>query len=157
MGQMFTFSGIGQAQISDRRPKLKDGFVGVVEITRTEVKRTRNAGDKMFVEFRILESNMVQVHPVGQGCSWGQSLLDSNVANGSLKRFLAAVAGIPVEDKDRMAVLEQHMDNILNTAVQFPDVVGTNQLVGRKVRVETMQTRTGNNRDFMIHNWYPTI
>jgi hypothetical protein len=56
-----------------------------------------------------------------------------------------------------MAVLEQHMDNILNTAVQFPDVVGTNQLIGRKVRVETMQTRTGNNRDFMVHNWYPVI
>lgn len=157
MGQMFTFSGVGQAQITDRKPKLKDGFVGVVEITRTEVKRTRNAGDKMFVEFRVVDTNMPQVHPVGQGCSWGQSLLDQNVANGSLKRFLAAVAGIPTEDKDKMALLEQHMDNILNMAVQYPDVPGTNQLLGRKVRLETMHTKTGNNRDFIVHNWYPLI
>jgi hypothetical protein len=157
MGQMFTFQGVGQAQISDRRPKLKDGFVGVVEVTRTEVKRTRNAGDKMFVEFTVVESNNQQVHPVGQGYSWGQSLLDQNVANGSLKRFLAAVAGIQTDDKDKMLMLEQHMDNILNTAIQYPDVAGTNQLVGRKVRVETQATRTGNNRDFMIHNWYPVV
>lgn len=157
MGQMFQFSGVGQAQISDRKPKLKDGFVGVVEITRTEVKRTRNAGDKLFVEFRVCDSNMQQVHPVGQGCSWGQSLLDQNVANGSLKRFLAAVAGISVEDAEKMKLLEQHMDNILNTAIQHPDTPGTNQLVGRRVRVETMHTKTGNNRDFIVHTWYPLV
>lgn len=152
MGQLFQFQGIGQAQISDRKPKLKDQFVGVVELTRTEVKRTRNAGDKLFVEFRICDTNMPQVHPLGQGCSWGQSLLDQNVANGSLKRFLAAVAGINTEDKDKMAQLEAHMDNILNSAISSPE---QNQLVGRRVRVETMHTRTGNNRDFMVHNWYP--
>lgn len=154
MGQMFTFSGVGQAQISDRRPKLKDGFVGVVRVTRTEVKRTRNAGDKLFVEFTIVESNNPQLHPVGQGYSWGQSLLDQNVSNGALKRFVAAVAGVNTDDKDRMAQLEQHMDNLLNTAIQYPDAA-PNQLIGRVVRVETMHTKTGNNRDFIVHNWYP--
>lgn len=154
MGQMFTFSGVGQAQISDRRPKLKDGFIGTVRVTRTEVKRTRNAGDKLFVEFTVVESNNSQVHPVGQGYSWGQSLLDQNIANGSLKRFVAAVAGIALDNKEQMAVLEQHMDNILNTAIQHPDAA-PNQLIGRNVRVETMHTKTGNNRDFIVHNWYP--
>lgn len=152
MGQLFQFQGIGQAQISDRKPKLKDGFVGVVELIRTEVKRTRNAGDKLFVEFRLCDTNMAQVHPLGQECSWGQSLLDQNVANGSLKRFLAAVAGIQVDNKEQMAALEAHMDNILNAAIASPE---QNQLIGRRVRVETMQTKTGNNRDFMVHNWYP--
>lgn len=152
MGQLFQFQGIGQAQISDRKPKLKDGFVGVVELTRTEVKRTRNAGDKLFVELKICDTNMAQVHPLGQEVSWGQSLLDQNVANGSLKRFLAAVAGIPVDDKDKMAQLEAHMDNILNAAIASPE---QNQLIGRRVRVETMHTKTSNNRDFMVHNWYP--
>lgn len=152
MGQLFQFQGVGQAQISDRKPKLKHGFVGVVELTRTEVKRTRNAGDKLFVEFVIRDTNTPQVHPLGQGYSWGQSLLDQNVANGSLKRFIAAVAGINVDDKEKMAQLEAHMDNILNAAVSSPE---QNQLVGRRVRVETMQTTTGNNRDFMVHNWYP--
>lgn len=155
MGQLFTFQGVGQAQISDRRPKLKDGFVGIVEVLRTEVKRTRNAGDKLFVEFRVLESNMLQVHPVGQVCSWGQSLLDQTVANGSLKRFISAVAGVASDDKDRMSALEPHMDNLFNTAVANPDVQGVNPLVGRKVRVETQQVKTGNNRDFMTHSWFP--
>ena len=155
MGQLFTFQGVGQAQITDRKPKLKDGFVGIVQITRTEVKRTRNAGDKLFVEFTVVESNNPQLHPLGQSYSWGQSLLDQTIANGSLKRFIAAVAGVPIDDKDKMAALEPHMDNLFNTAIANPDTQGVNPFVGRKVRVETQQVKTGNNRDFMAHTWIP--
>lgn len=155
----FTFQGVGQAEISDRRPKFKDGFVGVVEIIRTDVKRTRKAGDKLFVEVRVVESNQHTIHPVGQIYSWGQSLLDQSVANGSLKRFVAAVAGVQVETKEQLAQIEPHMDSLLNAAVENPDNTdrnkAPNQLVGRRVRLETQQGQTGNNRDFMFHNWFP--
>lgn len=157
----FQFQGVGQAEISDRRPKLKDGFVGVVEITRTEVKRTRNAGEKLFVEFKIITTNNQQLHPVGQGYSWGQGLLDVNVANGSLKRFLAAVAGIQIENKVALQGFEPHMDNLLNSAIENPDntdrTKAPNRLIGRQVCCETQHTKTGNNRDFIVHNWYPFI
>lgn len=152
MPQLFTFQGVGQAQVSNRPPKLKSGFVGTVEIKRTEVKRTRNAGDKLFVEFDVVDSNMPQVHPPGQRCSWGQSLLDQNVSGGALKVFVAAVAGISMENAQQLAALEPHMDTILNEAVSQPE---SNRLVGRKVRVETNQIKTQNNRDFTVHNWYP--
>lgn len=152
MPQLFTFQGVGQAQVSNRPPKLKGGFIGTVEIKRTEVKRTRNAGDKMFVEFDIIESNMPQVHPQGQRCSWGQSLLDTNVSGGALKVFVAAVAGIALDNEPQLKALEPHMDTILNEAVSQPE---SNRLVGRRVRVETNQIKTQNNRDFTVHNWYP--
>lgn len=152
MPQVFTFQGVGQAQVSNRPPKLKSGFLGVVEIKRTEVKRTRNAGDKMFVEFDVVESNMPQVHPLGQRCSWGQSLLDTNVSGGALKVFVAAVAGIAMDNEVALKQLEPHMDGLLNEAVAQPE---SNRLVGRKVRVETNQIKTQNNRDFVVHNWYP--
>ena len=154
----FTFQGVGQAEISDRRPKFKDGFVGVVEIVRTDVKRTRKAGDKLFVEVRIIESNQHNIHPVGQIYSWGQSLLDQSVANGSLKRFVAAVAGVSADTKEQLDQITPHMDALLNAAVENPDSRDPNQapnrLVGRRVRLETQQGRTGNDRDFMFHNWF---
>lgn len=138
--------------MTNRPPKLRSGFSGVVEIKRTEVKRTRNAGDKMFVEFDVVESNMPQVHPQGQRCSWGQGLLDMNVAGGALKTFVAAAAGVAMDNDQGLAALAPHMDGLLNEAVSQPD---TNRLVGRKLRVETNQIKTGNNRDFIVHNWYP--
>lgn len=154
----FTFQGVGQAEISDRRPKFKDGFVGVVEIVRTDVKRTRKAGDKLFVEVRVIESNQQNIHPIGQIYSWGQSLLDQSVANGALKRFVAAVAGVQIETKEQLDQIAPHMDALLNAAVENPDNSDTNKapnrLVGRRVRLETQQVRTGNDRDFMAHNWY---
>lgn len=152
MGQLFTFQGVGQAQISDRMPKLKDSFVGTVRIVRIEVKRTRNAGDKLFVEFDVVESNNQGVHPVGQRYSWGVSLLDANVSAGNLKRFVAAVAMVKTSDEQAMAQLEPRMDGILNQAVSQPD---QNILVGRLVRVETHATTTANNRPFMVHEWTP--
>lgn len=152
MGQLFQFSGIGTAEVFDRKRKLKPNFLGTVELNRTEVKRTRQAGDKLFVEFTVRETNMPQVHPVGDECSWGQKLLDGNVANGALKRFLAAVAGVRLDDKEQMAQLEQHMDNVMNNAIEYPD---RNQLIGRLVRVETTQIKTKENRDFILHTWMP--
>ncbi len=150
MGQMFQFQGVGQAQITNRPPKLKGGFVGEVQLTRTEVQKTRH-GEKFFANIRVLQSNMPEVHPVGQICSWGQKLLDPNIANPALKVFVAAFAGIPLNDEAKLKELEQHMDNILTQSVASPE---SNMLVGRRARVETEATKTGENRDFMRHNWY---
>ena len=152
MGQFFTFQGIGNAQITERLPKFRDGFVGIVQIARTEVVRTRNAGDKLFVEVVVAESNDPGTHPVGQRYSWGQSLLDANVSGGALKSFLAAVAGVDVSDKDKMAQLEPQMDPVMTQAVAQPD---NNALTGRYVRLETRHTKTQNNRDFIVHTWTP--
>lgn len=152
MGQLFTFQGVGQAEISDRMPKLKDGFVGVVAIKRLEVKRTRNAGDKLFIEFDVVESNDPRIHPVGTRYSWGVSLLDTKIANGNIKRWCAAVAGVKVADEQVMAGVEANMDAWMNQAVQQPD---NNVFVNRYARVETHATTTGNNRPFMVHEWSP--
>lgn len=151
MGQMFQFRGVGQAQITNRPPKFKNRFVGEVEIVRLEVQKTRH-GDKFFAGVKILSSNMTDVHPVGQICSWGQKLIDENIAYPALKVFLAAFAGIPLKDEEKLAQLEAHMDALLTEAVANPE---NNRLVGRRARLETEEIKTGENRDFMRHNWYP--
>lgn len=154
MGQLFTFQGIGNAQITERLPKFRDGFVGVVQIARTEVVRTRNAGDKLFVEVIVVESNDPNTHPPGQRYSWGQSLLDANISGGALKAFIAAVAGVEVSNKAAMAQLEPQMDTVMTQAVAQPD---SNALIGRYVRLETRYTKTQNNRDFIVHDWTPYV
>lgn len=150
MGQLFHFQGVGQASITNRPPKFKHGFSGEVQLVRTEVQKTRH-GEKFFASVRVITSNMPEIHPIGQVCSWGQKLLDANIFNGALKVFVAAFAGIPLSNEPKLKELEGHMDNILNAAVASPE---QNMLIGRRAKVETEATKTDENRDFMRHNWY---
>lgn len=145
---MFQFS-IADGQITNRLPKLQDGFSGVVQINRTEISKTRQ-GDKFFANFTVVVTNDETKHPVGKMYSWGQSLLDPNIAKNAMKQFLTAVCGVKADDEAAIKALEPSMDAIIGAAVQSPD---QNQLCSRYVRVETFEKTTGNNRPFMNHNW----
>ena len=147
------FQGINDAEIFERGKYLEGGFRGRLECVRTLNKETRQSGTGFIVEFKVLESNMPDEHPVGSKCTWFQSLKNKTVAFPSIKEWAAAMAGYASHDVDGIeAEVAPHLADTLMQAVENET---DNVFTGCAVRVETTMIKTRNDRDFTRHVWSP--
>lgn len=149
---MGVWDGIEDAETFERGNYIKGGFIGIVEVKKTLVKQTRASGPAFIVEMEVIETNMEE-HPVGQKVTWFQKLTDKDVAFPSVAEWAAAVGGIDPTDKkavkeDVSPVLKEAMDQ----ATESPT---NNDFTGQRVRLQTAQVKTKNDRDFTRHTWMP--
>ena len=149
---MGVWDGIEDAETFERGNYVKGGFIGVVEIKKTIVKQTRASGPAFIVEMEVIETNMEE-HPVGQKVTWFQKLTDKDVAFPSVAEWAAAVAGLDPNNKEVVKtevspVLKEAMDHATNNP-------SDNDFIGQKVRLQTDQIKTKNDRDFTRYTWQP--
>jgi len=126
---------IGNAKTSESGVYPEPGVYPVLEIDSCRVIDSRK-GDKLFcAEFNILESR-VEERPAGSSMSWMANLTKHDAAPGNVRKFLAAAAGVTVENVDpegSAAAVSSH-----------------NPLHGRLVRLEAMMTKTRAGGDFTL-------
>ena len=150
--KMGVWDGIEDAETFDRGNYIKGGFVGVVEIKKTIVKQTRAIGPAFIVEMEVVETNMEE-HPVGQRVTWFQKLTDKDVAFPAVAEWAAAVGGIDPSKKEQVkSEVSPHLKELMDHATDNPS---DNDFVGQKVRLQTAQIKTKNDRDFTRHTWQP--
>lgn len=150
---MGLWDGIEDAELFERGVYLKPNFVGMVEVERTILKRTRAIGDAFIVEMRVIETNMPEEHPVGQKVSWFQKLADKDVAFPAIKAWAAACAGYKMTQKD---AIEEEVSPVLKEMMELAtDKPDANDFIGIQLHVETVQVKTRADKDFTRHNWEP--
>lgn len=126
---------IGSAQTSEGGVYPLAGVYPVLYLDTCKMIDSRK-GDKLFcAEFDIIESN-VEERPAGSRMSWMANLTKHDAAPGNARAFLAAAAGIKVENVDsegsRAAVSSQ------------------NPLHGRLMRLDASNTKTRAGGDFTL-------
>ncbi len=146
----FEFPGLQAAAVyqSDKKGQLSGGVYDV-EITNIISKETRNNGDALIVEFKLLaSSNPADV--VGTERSWYRSVgltkVQQEMAAKEVKKFLYAALGydIKTQFKEAEANLAPHLNVVLTEARL------NGKLNGTKVHVETFE-----NKGFQNYVWSP--
>ena len=142
------FKGTSQAEVTTRHPFLKPGFVGMIEVEKTVYITTKQKGDAFICEATVVESNMSDVHPIGQTIAWYQGFRDRTVALPSMKQFAMALCQVNSMDAETQEEFLKTLDDTLNEACESETL-----FQGYKVRVETEHTTTKNGGDFTRHLW----
>jgi len=172
---MYSFGNFQRAELGPQRlPKLADGFEGVLQIVKTWVKDGRR-GPMFMCECIVMQSNH-PTNPVGQRIMWKQDLTNKNVADNAMFQWAAAVFGIGGENEAGLNWLRASLGDDNSTYPPKPGLLShavgnvpqsgmtqeynlfTHDLQTRQPRYvacRAFQTTTGNNRQFLAHNWAP--
>lgn len=159
------FAGLRDAKTFDKNPHLRPGQYKI-RVTRGIFKKTRSKGDAFILEFKVEESNYEQKkrealsalaggpvdlqaldktlpNQAGSAASWYQSLKDTDIGFGALKRFCADILGVEPNDQEFIDQVEGFMNAIV------ADGAINGMLI--PVEVATIQTKEG--KDFGLHKW----
>lgn len=150
---MGLFSGIADAQISERGKFFVPGFMGRLRVKRTLWRDTVKSGAAFIVEFEVLESNVAE-HPVGSGGTWFQKMSDKTVAYPAIKAFAVAAFGYDRSDREGIERdISPNLDDVITHAVKNPD---DNEFSNCEVLLETYSKKTQKGLDFTQHVWSPS-
>ena len=147
------FQGIEDAEIFEKGKYLAGGFFGKLECLRVLTKETIKSGTGFIVEFKVIESNMIEEHPVGSRATWFQKMADKTVAFPSIKAWASAMAGYGNHQKDEIE--REVAPDLADALGQAADNETDNVFTGVSVRVETTTIMTRNGREFTRHDWMP--
>jgi hypothetical protein len=157
------FEGMGKAPMFGRGNYMAEGLY-VVELTNVFVKPRFKGGNVFIAEFKILESNNDK-HKVGTSGSWCPKLELPNTF-GDIKSLVFASTGTDPKSVKAEDV-EAHNDATLlaraacgsDSAKKELEAKGIKgeaaSIVGARVRLECIQTKTKENKDFTRYTWSP--
>lgn len=144
------FAGIEHATMAPERIYFPPGFVGDVRIETLEKFLSRKKELFFVATFTILRSNLAS-HPEGSRATWMPNF-KHEATLGHVKRFLAAVAGIPLKGPDGR--YNPRLSEITTEACELS--VDTSQpCAGKVVHLTTSATTTQGGNPFTVHNWEP--
>ena len=154
------FKGMKDAPMFGKGTYMGEG-VYVVELTNLFVKQRWKGGNVFVAEFKVVESNN-EKHKPGSSGSWVPKIENPNTF-GDIKSLVFAALGIPPSvAKDNEALHAQA--SMLARAVCGSEAakaelkaagVEDYSLVGRQVRLECVQTKTKEQKDFTRYTWAP--
>jgi hypothetical protein len=136
---MGLFGGIKDAKVSQGGNYMKPGFRFLLEIEALKAIKSRKGHDLAIAEFKVLASDC-PAQPAGAQVSWCCDLTEHEAALGNVKGFLASVMNISVD-----AVDEAGAEGAYGPS---------NFLKGRRVKCETVLTKTKKGGDFTLHRYY---
>ena len=156
------FKGMKEAPMFGRGNYMNDEGVYLVELTNVFVKPRWKGGNIFVAEFKILESNN-DAHKAGSSRSWAPKLELPNTFGDIKALVLAAIGTDPKSVTEADKALHEQA-TLLARAVCGSESAKAElktagiddfSLVGCRVRLETMPTKTKENKPFTRYTWSP--
>lgn len=155
------FKGMKDAPMFGRGNYMGEGLY-LVELTKLFVKSRFKGGNVFIAEFTIVESNNAK-HAVGSTGSWCPKIELPNTF-GDIKSLMFAALGINPKDVPAEAADLHAQASLLaraacgsESAIAELKAAGVDDpsVVGRRVRLECVQTKTRENKDFTRYTFSP--
>jgi hypothetical protein len=151
---MGAFSGIGNAQVWNQGGNYlaPDGEY-LLAIRKMQVIKTRAKGLAFVVNFKVLESSLPNLVPVGSSADWFQSLQDPDIGLSSVKGFMAALLAVNLSNPPEKMEFDESLEQILEEATEYSGPEAGHPLYDHQIRCSTVMKMTKQDREFTQHRW----